>query len=98
MDIENGISPQGGSQLHTKNMQLNPLPAHFKETVRDHVFFKNLVTFQIKLNGISSALLMHKTIAMRPKALGGKQGEQKGTQLETGHPFTPYSGACRDPG
>lgn len=42
-------------ELHSatyKNMQLNSLPAHFKETVRDHVFFKNLVAFQIKLNVI----------------------------------------------
>lgn len=31
-----------------------------------------------------STLLIHKTIGMRPQALGGKQGEQKGNQLETG--------------
>lgn len=78
-------------------MQLNPLPAQFKEIMRDHVFFNNLVTFQIKLNIICKCFAY--TLNYCNVAIGtGREAGRKGTQAETGHAFTPYSGAGRDPG
>lgn len=78
-------------------MQLSPLSAHFKETVRDRVFFNNLITFQTKLNAIGKCFAYIQNYCNEAIATGREAGRAE-AYSETLHTFTPYSEAGRDPG
>lgn len=65
--------------------------------MRGHVFFNNLVTFQIKLNAICKCFDYIQNYCNEAIATGREAGRAEGYS-ETEHAFTPYSEAARDPG